>query len=228
MHRLLFYPLIVTLIVAPPPPKPAFAEPGISPDGAEIAFVSGGDIWTVPSAGGEARLLISNAANESRPMYSPDRSQLAFVSTRTGGGDVYVLTFSTGDVRRVTFDDGPETLDAWSRDGKWLYFFSSAHELSGGMNDIYRVAAEGGTPMVVSGDRYANEFFSAISPDGKTLAMSARGTASGQWWRHGHSHLDEAEIWLRDLTAPDSPDAYRGVTSGGAKDLWPMWAPDGR
>ncbi|HVD92863.1 MAG TPA: hypothetical protein VNC21_11295, partial [Vicinamibacterales bacterium] len=75
------------------------------------------------------------------------------------------------------------------------------------MNDVYRVAADGGTPMIVSGDRYANEFFSAVSPDGKTLAMSARGNASGQWWRHGHSHLDEAEIWLRDLTAPDSPSA---------------------
>ena len=95
------------------------------------------------------------------------------------------------------------------------------------MNDVYRVAVDGGTPMIVSGDRYANEFFSAVSPDGKTLAMSARGNASGQWWRHGHSHLDEAEIWLRDLTAPDSPSAYRGLTTGGAKDLWPMWSADG-
>src|SRR3954471_18843341 len=144
MHRSLFLCLAAALsLQQPAAPRPAFAEPGISPDGLEIAFVSGGDIWTVPTAGGEARLLISNAANDTRPMYSPDRKQLAFVSTRTGGGDVYVLTFATGDVRRVTFDDGPETLDGWSRDGKWLYFFSSAHELSGGMNDIYRVAAEG-------------------------------------------------------------------------------------
>ena len=71
-----------------------------APDGSEIAFVSGGDIWTVPAAGGQARLLISHAANETRPVYSPDKSQLAFVSTRTGGGDVYVLTLASGDVRR--------------------------------------------------------------------------------------------------------------------------------
>ena len=57
--------------------------------------MSGGDIWTVPSAGGEARLLVSHAATESRPVYSPDKKQLAFVSTRTGGGDIYVLTFAT-------------------------------------------------------------------------------------------------------------------------------------
>src|SRR6266545_1050669 len=232
MHRSLLLCLLTTTLLAQPRtepvPKPAFAEPGISPDGAEIAFVSGGDIWTVPTTGGEARLLISNAANDSRPMYSPDRKQLAFVSMRTGGGDIYVLTFASGDVRRVTFDDGAEQLDGWSRDGKWLYFFSSAHDLANGINDVYRVSPEGGTPMAISADRYANEFFSAISPDGKTLAMSARGTASGQWWRHGHSHLDEAEIWLRDLTAPDAPSAYRSITNGGAKDLWPMWAADGR
>src|SRR3954449_3786175 len=155
MHRSLFICLLTALLAQTrpaPAAKPAFAEPGISPDGTEIAFVSGGDIWTVPASGGEARLLISNAANDSRPMYSPDRKQLAFVSTRTGGGDIYVLTFATGDVRRVTFDDGLDQLDGWSRDGAFLYFFSSAHDLSGSMNDIYRVPAGGGTPMAVSGD----------------------------------------------------------------------------
>src|SRR3954466_602569 len=53
-------------------PLASFAEPAISPDGAEIAFVSAGDVWTVPSTGGEARLLVSHSATESRPLYSPD------------------------------------------------------------------------------------------------------------------------------------------------------------
>ena len=79
------------------PPKASFAEPGISPDGATIAFVSGGDIWEVPSRGGEARLLVSHQANELRPMFSPDGSRLAFTSTRTGNGDIYVLTIATGE-----------------------------------------------------------------------------------------------------------------------------------
>jgi tricorn protease len=231
MHRALILGILTAGALAQaqsgPVARAAFAEPAIAPDASEIAFVSGGDIWTVPSAGGEARLLISNAANDTHPVYSPDKTQLAFVSTRTGGGDIYVLTFATGDVRRLTFDDGPEQLDGWSRDGKYLYFFTNAHDLSAGMNDVYRVAAAGGTPMAVSADRYANEFFSAASPDGRTLAMSARGNASGQWWRHGHSHLDEAEIWLRDLTAADTPSAWRAITAGGAKDLWPMWGGGG-
>src|SRR5579871_862992 len=61
---------------------PSFTEPALSPDRSEIAFVSGGDIWTVPVNGGDARLLISHPAYDSRPLYSPDGKKLAFISTR--------------------------------------------------------------------------------------------------------------------------------------------------
>src|SRR5436190_2841934 len=142
MHRWFILCLATSAVLAQtraaPAPQPAFAEPAISPDHAEIAFVSGGDIWTVPSGGGEARLLVSHAASESRPLYSPDGKRLAFVSTRTGNGDIYVLTFGTGELRRLTFDDAPDQLDSWSRDGKWLYTSSSSRDISG-MLDINRV-----------------------------------------------------------------------------------------
>src|SRR6185295_4229906 len=202
---------------------PSVAEPAISPDRSEIAFVSGGDIWTVPATGGEARLLVSHPANESRPLYSPDGRKLAFISNRTGGGDIYVLSFDSGDIRRLTFDDGTEQLDAWSRDGRWIYFTSSSRDISG-MNDLFRVSADGGTPMQVSADRYASEYFSAPSPDGKTLAFTARGIAFGQWWRKGHSHLDECEIWI---TREGEPSSYEQITEAGAKNMWPMWSGDG-
>jgi Tol biopolymer transport system component/C-terminal processing protease CtpA/Prc len=216
-----------------PQPVPYFAEPTLAPDRSEIAFVSGGDIWTVPFAGGEARLLVSHAANESRPVYAPDGRRLAFTSNRTGGGDIYVLTFDTGEVRRVTFDDANDQLDAWSRDGRWLYFSSTSRDISG-MNDIFRVSPEGGTPMAVSADRYTNEFFAAPSPDNAAVAFTARGIASGQWWRKGRSHIDESEIWmLRGVNnasaAPTSASpAYERITAGGAKEMWPMWDADGR
>ena len=76
------------------------------------------------------------------------------------------------------------------------------------MNDVYRVAADGGTPMAVSGDRYANEFFSAPSPDGTTLAMSARGNGVGAVVAARAQPSRRGEIWLRDLTAADAPSAY--------------------
>src|SRR5215471_1133824 len=133
--------------------KPYFTEPAIAPDRPEIAFVSGGDIWTAPLSGGEAHLLVSHPANETRPMYSPDGTRLAFVSNRTGNGDIYVLHLASGALTRITYDDAPEQLDAWSRDGKYLYFSSTAQDISG-MNDVYRVSAEGGMPVAVTADRY--------------------------------------------------------------------------
>ena len=217
--------LSAAVVAQSPDTRPYFTDPAISPDRAEIAFVSGGDLWAVPAAGGEARLLVSHPANESRPLYSPDGARLAFVSNRTGGGDIYVLTFATGTVARLTYDDGNEQLDGWSSDGRWIYFSSTSHDIAG-MNDVFRVSPDGGTPMEVAADRYTNEYFSAAAPDGAALAISARATASGQWWRNGRSHLDEAEIWIvRDRGGAPQ---YEAVTAGGAKDLWPLWSADGR
>lgn len=209
--------------------RPYFSEPSISPDRSEIAFVSGGDIWTVPASGGEARLLVSHPSTEFRPVYSPDGRRVAFTSARTGNGDVYVLTLDTGDLRRLTFDDGFDQLDAWSRDGRWIYFSTTARDIAG-MNDVHRVSAEGGTPMQLSADRYVNEYFSAPSPDGATLAITARGIVSSQWWRKGSSHIDQSEIWLMRAGdgAGGAKPTYESVTSGGARDAWPMWGADAR
>lgn len=209
-----------------PDPKPTFVEPSFSPDRSEIVFASGGDLWTVNARGGDAHLLVSHAASESRPLFSPDGARLAFVSTRTGNGDIYVLTLASGQLTRVTFDDVNDQLDAWSRDGNWLYYSSSSRDVSG-MSDEWRVASQGGTPMQVAADRYASEYWGAPSPDGATLAITARGTTLGQWWRKGHSHLDESEIWL---VTPGTTPTYKRLSDGigGGKDLWAMWSADGK
>ena len=204
-------------------PSALFGEPSLSPDGSEIAFVSGGDIWTVPAAGGAARLLISDPATEARPLYSPDGRHLAFTSTRAGGApEVYVLSLEGGAVRRLTYDDTPEFLDGWSADGRSVYLSTSGHDILR-MNDVYRVPVEGGTPVPVVAGAYVNESMAAPSPDGQTLAFVARGFV--QWWRRGSSHIDQSALWLR---REGRPPRYKRVTDGSARDSWPMWAPDGR
>src|SRR5881227_3130560 len=112
----------------------ALFEPSLSPDAKTVVFVSGGDIWSAPSAGGAARLLVAHPATESRPLYSPDGKSLAFISTRTGAGDT-------------------------------------------GANDVYRVSAGGGTPMMITDERMINEYNAAPSPDGKALALVGYGSA---------------------------------------------------
>lgn len=204
-------------------PKPSLTQPAISPDGREIAFASGGDIWTVSSNGGDAHLLVSNPATESRPLYSPDGTKLAFISTRTGGGDIYVLTLATGQLQRITYGDTEEQLDAWSPDGQWIYFSSADDDIDYN-TDVFRVSAEGGTPMAVSDEAYLAEFESAPSPDGQAVVMMAKGISDLQWWRDGHSHIDDTELWWKSL---DPHGTYRVVLPDDAKHAWPMWSAKG-
>ena len=162
--------------------SPYITEPSFAPDRKEIVFVSGGDIWSVPATGGDAHLLVSHPATESRPLYSPDGKRLAFMSTRAGSPDIWILTLADGSLRRLTFDDGTEQLDGWSKDGRWIYFSSGAHDISS-MTDVYRVKSDGGTPMPVAADRYASEFMAAPAPNGDAVAIVARGFGLSQWWR---------------------------------------------
>ena len=229
--RTRFFAVLLLAVFAPlatrsaPNARPSLAEPSLAPDRAEIVFVSGGDIWTAPLAGGEARLLVSHPATESRPLYSPDGSRLAFMSNRTGANEIYVLDLATGDTRRLTYDNWPNQLDSWSRDSKWVYFSSSARDISG-MRDVYRISPDGGTPMQVAADRFRNEYWSAPAPSGDALAITATGLTSDQWWRHGHSHIDESQIWLVHTGA--GKPSYDPVATDDAKNEWPMWSSDGK
>jgi Tol biopolymer transport system component len=201
------------------PPRYAFAEPGISPDGREIAFTSGGDIWSVPAAGGDARLLVADPAYDRRPLFSPDGRYLAFVSSRSGGGDVYLLTLVSGELRRLTWDDGLDQLEAWSPDSRWVYFSTTGRDIAG-MNDLFHVSPDGGAPTAVTADRYVNEFGAAQGNDPR-LAFVARGVGSNQWWRRAGSHLDQSELWLVDGAK------YTQITKRDARQLWPMWGGSG-
>src|SRR5262245_10312928 len=94
------------------------------------------------------------------------------------------------------------------------------------MTDVYRVKSDGGTPMPVAGDRYASEFMAAPAPNGDAVAIVGRGMALSQWWRKGHSHLDESELWLVRPDASGKPQ-YEELTQRDAKQQWPMWSQDG-
>jgi Tol biopolymer transport system component/C-terminal processing protease CtpA/Prc len=203
--------------------RPSLYEPSLSPDGSMIAFVSGGDIWEVPAAGGTAHLLVTGAATEGRPLYAPDGRSLAFTSTRGGSQNIFVLDLASGAVTRLTWAEANEELDSWSADGKWIYFASSANDV-GRVPDIFRVAAAGGTPTEVSRERYLAEFQASPAPDGNAIVFAARGISYGQWWRNGHSHIDETELWLKPL-AEGQP--YRKLLGNAAKNAWPSFTRDG-
>jgi tricorn protease len=200
---------------------PSFAEPGISPDHSEIAFVSGGDIWSVPAGGGTARLLAATGGLARRPLFSPDGKRLAFVSTRPGANGIYLLTLADGATQRLTHDDVTPDVTGWSADGHFVYFTTQSHNISY-FQDVYRVGVAGGTPQPVLHEDYVNAMDAAPSPDGRSIAYARNGFS--QWWRRGHSHIDQTEITLDE----PATNRFETLTNGEAKERWPMWSPDGQ
>lgn len=95
----------------------------ISPDGKQIAFCYRGDIYTVPTAGGTATRLTSNAAHDGTPIWSPDSRQIAFSSDREGGKDVFLIGADGTGLRRLTFNSEKEVPVAFL-DAKTLLFQS--------------------------------------------------------------------------------------------------------
>ena len=102
------------------------ADPQVSPDGSRVAFaltevdLAGGkrntDLWLVPVAGGEPRRITSSPASDSRPRWSPDGTQIAFLSARDGSSQVWALDLAGGEPRKLTSlatgVDGFEWIDA--------------------------------------------------------------------------------------------------------------------
>jgi tricorn protease len=132
------------------------------------------------------------------------------------------MQIASGATARVTFTEGPEVVDGWSRDSKWLYYSTTGGDIAR-MADVYRVWSEGGTPLPAIAERYVSEYFSAASPSGNKIAFTAYGENLDRWWRNGHSYLDASQIWIRD----DKVRYSRLNPGSPAKELWPMWSADG-
>ena len=79
--------------------------------------------------------LTNSPADERDPAWSPDGRTIAFVSDRSGNGDIYTMRRDSTDVRRLTRAAEPDSGPAWSPDGRSLAFESNA--------DIYVVSADG-------------------------------------------------------------------------------------
>ena len=74
----------------------------VSPDGQTIVFDLLGDLYTMPVAGGRATRLTSGMAYDVQPRFSPDGKKIVYVSDRSGGDNVWILSLDGKDTTQVT------------------------------------------------------------------------------------------------------------------------------
>jgi len=112
------------------------ASPVISPDGKWVAYSvatpdmdanrNASNIWVVPAIGGAA-IQLTQSGHDSAPAWSPDSKALAFISSRDGNSQVYVLSMEGGESHAITDIAGGADLMKWSPDGSTIAFTSPVY-----------------------------------------------------------------------------------------------------
>ena len=96
-------------------------DAAISPDGKTIAFTYKGDIFTVPSSGGQATQITSNEEYHRHPVWSRDGKNIVFLSSREGSDDIFITSAKGGTPRRLTTNSGNETPLTFLNDSTLLF-----------------------------------------------------------------------------------------------------------
>jgi dipeptidyl aminopeptidase/acylaminoacyl peptidase len=98
----------------------------VAPDGGRVVYAVGipdiqanttrSSLWSVPAAGG-ATVRLTDGDKDSDPSFSPDGKQLAFLSSREGGSQIWILGLPGGSPTRATsFPTGVNAF-TWTPDG---------------------------------------------------------------------------------------------------------------
>ncbi len=194
-------------------PNASYYGPAISPEGARVATdisdqTNRGDIWLLNVArGGAATRLTSWSGDDTRPVWSSEGREIAFVSTQgSKSAAVYVLTLGTAGEPRLLVQEPAVSLSptSWSRSGHMLI-----NRVSEADTDIltYSFRDQLMRPYLAGPfDQQAGTF----SPDGRLVAFASDETGSG-------------EIYIASF--PDAGERLRVSAAGGSQ---PVWRRDGR
>jgi tricorn protease len=227
MKRLLLLSLLLFISASSFAQQTMFASrPTLTPDGSEIYFSHGGDIYKVSSSGGLALKVISMGGNESHPKISPDGKYLAFSSNVQGNNNVYIVPVAGGEIKQLTFHDASDVPASWRGDSKVIYFESNRYNTIStyGLSVDFSSSSYSGTPV-----RIFSHYFN-------TIANLVQNPVTGEFYfnesaesfrfatRKGYrgDHNPDIKSWN-----PVSGE-YKELTSYRGKDIWPMTDSQGR
>jgi eukaryotic-like serine/threonine-protein kinase len=147
-------------------------NPRLSPDGGRVLVngTSAADLWVFDFARG-SRWRLTTAGFNRGGAWSPDGRQIAFFSLLQqlqpglNDQDIFVIPSSGGSPTRVLERPGPQWVDSWSPDGRYLMLDDGP-----GFSRDLVVLPLGGEPRPFVSTRF-NERSGVFSPDGGSVAF---------------------------------------------------------
>lgn len=147
-------------------------------------------------------------------------TRIAFMSTRSGDGEIYLINPDGKRVRRLTKDPEYDSAPAWSPDGQKITFasFRDLHRPGGIiLAELYVMNADGTNPINLTQTPRRHDLDSCWSPDGKQIAFTS---AEHLKWNNG----SRWNIWVMEADGGNPRD----LTNHDAEDRSPDWSPDGK
>ena len=210
IHSSIFFRISILLFSIFTLYNPAFSQEkaewirtsALSPDGNHIAFTYKGDLYRVPTEGGEAVRLTFHSAHEVRPVWSRDGQRITFASNRFGNFDVFVMDAAGGEATRLTFhsnDEEPYTFDA---SGEHVIFKGQRQDLvthrqhpSSRMTELYQVPVTGGRITQIMTTPAEDVQFNR---DGSRIVYQDYKGTEDPLRKHHNSSITR-DIWLYDV-----------------------------
>ena len=195
-------------------------DAAISPDGKTIAFTYKGDVYSVPTAGGQARQLTSNKAFDSKPIWTPDGNRIAFRSDREGSDDIFIMNANGGGVKRLTTSSIAEMPLAFLNDSILLF---SANEMPARNSAQAPILPQTYSLNVNRPGTRPSMFlsmpmlFSSAGRDGKIIFTDKKGYEDP--FRKHERSSGTNDIWLYDN------GDFKQLTTFNGHDRNAVWAP---
>ncbi len=210
-------PLPPTVEAVPEPaPGAAIEAPGL------IVYtwgmLEGVELFVAPAGGADPVQLTSSPYIETRAMWSPDATRIAYVSDdpTNDGSDLWVLDPAAPGTARPVTTHGMVGFDtfSWAPDGQAIVY--AAPQADGAEMDVYRLEIDTGEVMTLTADWKGWDSSPAWSPDGTQIAFVSDKGEDGK-------SLDD--IWVM---GPDGSGQTNLTDNGEAwEDVRPAWSPDG-
>jgi len=161
------------------------------------------DIWIADVSGDNLMRVTTHPDDESAPRFSPDGSKLAFVSSRTGSRQIYVVELARSDEQVIVGVGAPQQI-TYHSEGFELHgwFPDGDHVLATGSRDHGRKYARRMIRVPVH-ERAGEEILvdaiadrPAVAADGNRILFIREGE---RWWRKGYVGERAAQIWLYEI-----------------------------